>query len=82
MGILFSLSTQNISLIPMLLCPRNIFQIPNYSFSGSDVPIDSEVPERGDFVNHKICRLNLLEVLIGVGCLYVHRGEYARIVDA
>lgn len=58
------------------------FQIPNYSFSGSDVPIDSEVPERGDFVNHKICRLNLLEVLIGVGCLYVHRGEYARIVDA
>lgn len=59
------------------------FQIPNYySFSGSDVPIDSEVPARGDFVNHKICRPNLLKVLIGVGCLCVHRGEYACIVDA
>lgn len=39
-------------------------------------PVDYE-DVCGDFVNLKmmICRLSLLEVLIGVGCACIYRGE-------
>jgi hypothetical protein len=36
-----------------------------------DMPVDSEVPRvNSSFVNLKICRINLLDVLIGVVLIY------------
>jgi hypothetical protein len=43
----------------------------NYSFSGDDVPIDSDALLVTDFVNLRSSRLSLSEVLIDVGCTSV-----------
>jgi hypothetical protein len=42
--------------------------IDNYSFTGRRYPIDTEALLVTDFVNLKISRSSLLEVLVGVVC--------------
>jgi hypothetical protein len=48
---------------------------------GGDVPVDSETLLVTDFMNLKINRLSLSNVLIGVGCACVHMDECSYVYE-